>query len=82
MSEQIRTSISIDPQVAALAQRVAETERRSFSQLCEIALDEYIRARGGFTAAEEAAAVTEAKEAGVDVVAVLKSAARRRKRGG
>lgn len=41
-----RTTISLDPVVAKAADMAAKAERRSFSQLCELALMEYAPVSG------------------------------------
>jgi len=40
----MRTTISIDDTVADLAAKIAEREKRNFSNLCEVALAEYCEA--------------------------------------
>lgn len=59
----MRTSISIDDNIAELAEKVAERESRNFSNLCEVALKEYCGDRA--LPVEEAELLASAKEVGV-----------------
>jgi hypothetical protein len=45
MAEQFRSTVSLDPVVGALAQKVGEIEKRTFSNLVEVALAEYCEKR-------------------------------------
>lgn len=71
----MRTSISIDDGVAALADKIATREKRNFSNLCEVALAEYCGPRESSQAHAELIATAE--EVGIDTaLAALKRAMR------
>lgn len=74
-----RTTISVDPAIYDSAIAMAEQEKRSFSNLVEVALAELLDARQSSPDAVVSAAVEEAKSAGVDVVGTLSRAVRARK---
>jgi len=70
-----RTTISVDDEIAALASRICEKENRNFSNLCEVALQQYCEPRVQDASHDEVIAA--AKEIGVDkAVVVLRRAAR------
>jgi len=74
----MRTSISLDDNIAKLAEQMAQRENRNFSNLCEIALSEYCAARGAVDPTSEMIAA--AQQIGLpQATAILVRAARRRK---
>lgn len=71
----MRTTISIDDAVAVTAEGMAKREKRNFSNLCEVALDEYCAARGQVQDAPLLMAAAE--QVGVpEAIALLTKAAR------
>lgn len=76
MSATFRTTISISQGVADLAAKVGDAENRNFSNLCEVALQEYCSARGVDPKDAEIAAAV--KRIGKDrALEVLSNTARR-----
>lgn len=67
----MRTTISLDDNVAALAEKIAEREKRNFSNLCEVALAEYCKPRA--EDGQHADLIAAAEEVGIEqAVATLK----------
>lgn len=82
----MRTTISIDDEIAEMAERIMAREVRNFSNLCEVALREYFEARDiptdGIQRAENplAEVMSAASEIGMtEALEILRRAARRRK---
>jgi len=80
MSETARTTISISKDVYDRALAHAEPDKRNFSNLCEVALEEYLKVREPAADEEIAQAVVEAKAAKVDIPNVLAAAVRRKEK--
>jgi predicted CopG family antitoxin len=78
MSEIARTTISLSDEIYTAALKQADLEKRNFSNLCEVAIEEYLNVRKPSDEAELVQVLKEAKAAGVDVIKTLTRAARRR----
>jgi hypothetical protein len=75
----MRTTINIDETTAKIAEKVMEKENRNFSNLCEVALNEYCGPRQQGDA--HAMVIANAEEIGLDrALELLRAAPRKRKR--
>lgn len=73
----MRTTISLDDKIAALAETIAVRENRNFSNLCEVALSAYCQPRMEDNSKEQVLAAAE--EVGFDnAIQTLRRSARRK----
>jgi hypothetical protein len=67
VSKKLPVTITLDPDIYEIALKLGEREKRNFSNLCEVSLTEYTRARQEDPRTAELLAAVE-QAGGVDVV--------------